>query len=102
MIGDEDLNIYQEKNSTQSLVNEIWNVVEDLAYRSYLIPQYKYAMLDDHLPFINAGYPTALLIDFDYPYCIPPQIRLSMFLQKVCRSSVMCWCNGFLNRNKFI
>lgn len=68
MIGDEDLNIYQEKNSSQSLVNEIWNVVENLGYQTYLIPQYKYAMMDDHLPFINAGYQTALLIDFDYPY----------------------------------
>lgn len=68
MIGDEDLNIYQEKNSTQSLVNEIWNVVEDLKYQSFLIPQFKYAMMDDHLPFLNAGYSTALLIDFDYPY----------------------------------
>jgi hypothetical protein len=25
-------------------------------------------MIDDHLPFINVGYPAALLIDFDYPY----------------------------------
>ena len=68
MIGDEDLNIYQEKNSSQSLVDEIWNTAESLDYQSYLIPQYKYAMMDDHLPFINAGYPTALLIDFNYPY----------------------------------
>ncbi|MGV8027274.1 MAG: M28 family peptidase [Anaerolineaceae bacterium] len=68
MIGDEDLNIYQEKNSSSTLVDEIWNVAADLNYQSYLIPQYKYAMMDDHLPFINAGYPTALLIDFDYPY----------------------------------
>jgi len=42
--------------------------VEDLKYQSFLIPQFKYAMMDDHLPFLNAGYSTALLIDFDYPY----------------------------------
>ena len=25
-------------------------------------------MIDDHLPFIELGIPTSLLIDFDYPY----------------------------------
>jgi len=68
MIGDEDLTIYQEKNSTQTLVDEIWNVADDLGYHAVFIPQEKYALLDDHLPFINAGIPAALLIDFDYPY----------------------------------
>ena len=68
MIGDEDLNIYQEKNSTPALVDELWNIATDLGYQSYLIPEYKYAMIDDHLAFVNQGIDTALLIDFDYPY----------------------------------
>jgi hypothetical protein len=25
-------------------------------------------MIDDHLPFKQRGFPTALIIDFDYPY----------------------------------
>lgn len=68
MIGDEDLNIYQEKNSNEDLVSEIWNTAADLDYQSYFIPQYKYTMIDDHLPFVNAEYSAALVIDFDYPY----------------------------------
>jgi len=68
MVGDEDLNIYQEKNSDQSLVDEIWAAAAELEYQSYFIPQYKYSMIDDHLPFVNAGYPATLVIDFDYPY----------------------------------
>ena len=68
MIGDEDLNVYMEKNSTASLVEEVWNIAKDMDYQTAIIPEYKYAMLDDHLPFINIGYPAALLIDFDYPY----------------------------------
>lgn len=68
MIGDKDLNIYQEKNSTPTLVTEIWMSAKELGYEAQLIPEYKYAMIDDHLPFINQGIDTALLIDFDYPY----------------------------------
>lgn len=68
MIGDEDLNIYREKNSTATLVDELWNIATDLGYQSYLIPEFKYAMIDDHLAFVNQGIDTALLIDFDYPY----------------------------------
>ena len=68
MVGDENLDIYKEKNSSSELVDEIWNVALDLNYQSYFIPQYKYTMIDDHLPFVKAGYSAALLIDFDYPY----------------------------------
>ncbi len=68
MVGDEDLNIYQEKNSDADLVNEIWNIAAEMNYQTYFIPQYKYTMIDDHLPFVNAGYSAALVIDFDYPY----------------------------------
>ena len=25
-------------------------------------------MIDDHLPFVEKGIPTSLIIDFDYPY----------------------------------
>ncbi len=68
MIGDEDLHIYQEKNSTTTLMTEIWQVAAELGYDSQLIPEYKYAMIDDHLSFLNQGIDTVLLIDFDYPY----------------------------------
>jgi Predicted aminopeptidases len=68
MIGDADLNIYQEQNSDPSLTASIWAVAEGLGYQSKFIPEYKYSMLDDHTPFLEAGIPAVDIIDFDYPY----------------------------------
>ncbi len=68
MIGDKDLNIYEEKNSNPKLINEIWSEAANLGYSAQFIPQYKYSMLDDHTPFLNAGISAIDIIDFDYPY----------------------------------
>jgi Zn-dependent M28 family amino/carboxypeptidase len=67
MIGDTDLNIYMERNSNSDLNNEIWGVASKLGY-SQFIPTYKYNMIDDHTPFIQAGIRAVDVIDFDYPY----------------------------------
>jgi Zn-dependent M28 family amino/carboxypeptidase len=68
MVADKDLNIYMEKNSDPILTEKIWSTAKNLGYGHIFIDQPKYAMIDDHLPFINLGVPSALLIDFDYPY----------------------------------
>ncbi|HAF62243.1 MAG TPA: hypothetical protein DCK95_07950 [Anaerolineaceae bacterium] len=68
MIGDAKLNVFQEKNSTPDLVEEIWTAAEELDYLSYFIPEEKYTMIDDHVPFLNHGIPAVLLIDFDYDF----------------------------------
>jgi glutaminyl-peptide cyclotransferase len=68
MIGDADLNIYKERNSDPGLTNEIWAIAARLGHQDTFIPEYKYAMIDDHTPFVEAGIRAALLIDFDYPY----------------------------------
>jgi glutaminyl-peptide cyclotransferase len=68
MIGDKDLNIYMERNSTTSLVTEIWKLAADLGYQDKFIPALKWSMEDDHTPFLEAGLPAADIIDFDYPY----------------------------------
>lgn len=68
MIGDADLNVYLEKNSTDVLRREIWAAAEKLSFEEYLIPQEKYSILDDHTPFLELGIPAADLIDFDYPH----------------------------------
>ena len=68
MIGDARLGIYKEKNSTASLVESIWDEAKKLGYSSYFFQDYKYSIIDDHLPFINKGIPTCLIIDLDYPY----------------------------------
>jgi hypothetical protein len=68
MIGDADLNIYKERNSNPELTDEIWAVAKGLGYENVFIPEYKHSMLDDHMPFIQAGMPAVDIIDFDYPY----------------------------------
>ena len=68
MIGDADLNVYQEYNSDAALTTQIWETAADLGYGSQFIPEYKHSMQDDHRPFLQAGIRAVLLIDFDYPY----------------------------------
>lgn len=67
MIGDSDLQIYLENNSDPELSRQIWDVGQKLGYHQF-ISEPKYTILDDHIPFLEAGIPAADLIDFDYPY----------------------------------
>ena len=68
MIGDADLNIYREKNSDQALTDELFGIAAQLGYSKQFINREKYAMYDDHVPFLEQGIPAADLIDFDYPW----------------------------------
>jgi hypothetical protein len=68
MIGDADLNVYFEMNSDPALSEEIWGVAASLGYSEAIIPLPRHRMLDDHIPFKNAGIPAVDMIDFDYPY----------------------------------
>jgi Zn-dependent M28 family amino/carboxypeptidase len=67
MVGDKNLDIYKESNSDRGINNEIWSIAKDLGY-SQFIPTYKYNMIDDHTPFLDAGIRAVDVIDFDYPY----------------------------------
>ena len=70
MIGDADLNIYQDINSLNAypaLTTKIFAAAERLGLKGFYASP-KYQIIDDHIPFINAGVPSAVLIDFDYPY----------------------------------
>lgn len=67
MVGDADLHLYVERNSNRQLVDEIWGVAADLGHDAF-IPEPKWTILDDHIPFLRRGMPAADLIDFDYPY----------------------------------
>jgi len=68
MIGDTNLNIYQERNSDQQLTAEIWQAAEKLGYGSQFIPKPGLSILDDHTPFLERGMRAVDIIDFDYPY----------------------------------
>jgi glutaminyl-peptide cyclotransferase len=68
MVGDKDLNIYMEKNSNPELMQDIWEIAASLGYSNYFIPRMKYAIHDDHIPFVRAGITSVDIIDYDYPY----------------------------------
>ena len=68
MVGDSDLNLYFEQNSDPALGSEIWAVAAQLGYGDTFIARPKHSLLDDHIPFMEAGIPAVDIIDFDYPY----------------------------------
>ncbi len=68
MVGDADQRFYYERNSDPALQARLWQIAADLGYGEHFIPQYKYGMLDDHIPFAQRGIPAVDIIDFDYPY----------------------------------
>jgi Zn-dependent M28 family amino/carboxypeptidase len=68
MIGDADLNIFMERNSDPEFTRQIWETARSLGYESAFIPEYKYQVLDDHIPFIEKGLRAVDIIDLDYPY----------------------------------
>ncbi|MGD0002910.1 MAG: M28 family peptidase [Anaerolineaceae bacterium] len=68
MIGDKNLDIYYERNSTPELSQAIWSIADQAGYQHQFIPKEKYSMEDDHTPFLEQGIRAVDIIDFDYPY----------------------------------
>jgi len=94
MIGDRDLEIFKEKNSDQYLSREIWDCASRLGYSSYFIDREKYRIIDDHIPFIEAGIPSVDIIDFDYPYYHTSNDTLDKVSEKSLRivgESILYW-----------
>lgn len=67
MVGDRDLQLFIEKNSDPDLVQEIWELADQLGYPAFINTP-KYSMIDDHSPFLRIGVPAVDIIDFDYPF----------------------------------
>lgn len=70
MVGDRRLELPMEGyswNAARDLTEAIWRRANELG-----LPAFQYrlgpAIMDDHLPLIQAGLPTIDIIDFDYPY----------------------------------
>lgn len=68
MVGDKNLNIQQEKQSSARLTKEIWAVAKELGYGQYFLDEQKYSIMDDHVPFLEAGIPAIDIIDIEYRY----------------------------------
>ena len=66
MIGDADLDILHDGNSSQSLLKLIWDTAEKIGYRKYFTKMAS-ATDDDHMPFVRMGVNAADVIDLNYP-----------------------------------
>jgi Zn-dependent M28 family amino/carboxypeptidase len=67
MIGDADLNINRDSNSTPALLAVVEQAATRLGYQSHFFRR-EIAAEDDHQPFAAVGVPVADLIDFEYGY----------------------------------
>lgn len=69
MVGDASPSFPVESLSAQHanvVVRKVWRAAERLGYRDYFPTGVGRELRDDHVPLIEAGLPTANLIDFDY------------------------------------
>jgi Zn-dependent M28 family amino/carboxypeptidase len=67
MIGDRDLDIRRDGGSAPWLNGVLWRTAERLGHERHFLDEVVH-VLDDHVPFLHAGVPAALLIDFNYPH----------------------------------
>jgi Zn-dependent M28 family amino/carboxypeptidase len=65
MIGDKDLNVVRDLNSTPWLLDLVKQAATRYNFQHYFF-QTENTIEDDHLPFVHRGVPCADLIDFDY------------------------------------
>jgi Zn-dependent M28 family amino/carboxypeptidase len=65
MIGDKDLTLRRDLNSTPWLTDLVWQVAEEKGYGAHFLEE-EQSIVDDHVPFVEAGVPAVDLIDFNY------------------------------------
>jgi glutaminyl-peptide cyclotransferase len=65
MIGDADLDIQRDAESTPWLTDMVFTAAHRLGYTKEFLDS-QGAATDDHIPFVNAGVAAVDLIDFDY------------------------------------
>lgn len=65
MIGDRDLDIRRDSNSTPWLVDIVWAAAARLGHGSTFVDALT-TIEDDHVPFVRAGVPSVDIIDLNY------------------------------------
>jgi glutaminyl-peptide cyclotransferase len=65
MIGDQNLDILNDSNSSSTLRDQVKQIAARLGYSKYFRTE-QGGIDDDHIPFINAGVNAIDLIDFDF------------------------------------
>ena len=69
MIGDRDLQVFQEGNSAANapeVVERVWSRAEALGYGRVFRPTVGYTLIDDHVSLQQAGLRTIDVVDFNY------------------------------------
>ena len=75
MIGDKDLDIWYETNSTKNLMDMVWKTAKSEGLES-ILSESRGAIEDDHIPFLGAGVPSVDIIDLNYAYWHTPEDTL--------------------------
>jgi hypothetical protein len=65
MVGDRDLHMKRDLNSTPWLTDIVWAAAKKSKLDSYFVPQTT-QIEDDHIPFMQAGVPSVDIIDLEY------------------------------------
>lgn len=76
MVGDKNLQIFQEQNSllaAPDVVQLVWSTAAELGYQQYFIPRPNWSIIDDHVELQKAGIPAIDVLDFDYPWWHTPE-----------------------------
>lgn len=71
MVGDSDLQIYQEGNSltgAPEVVDLVWTVARKAGHGAVFIPTMRWTITDDHLSLQARGIRAIDVVDFDYPH----------------------------------
>jgi len=69
MVGDRDLDIYPEVESSRRAANLVAIVIDaaHATHATHFHDQPRHSIIDDHIPLLDAGLPAVDIIDFDYP-----------------------------------
>lgn len=72
MIGQKNLRVQPEANSTKWLADLVWKTGDRLHYENVFVPKEESGVTDDHGPFLKRGVPSVDIIEADwltgYPY----------------------------------
>lgn len=67
MVGDASQQLYYEQTSDKGIREGVWQVANTIGFSTFVAEE-RYAVLDDHTPFLQRGLRAIDIIDFDYPY----------------------------------
>lgn len=81
MIGDKNLTIRRDSNSTPWLVDIVWSAAARLGHTAFF-PNELTTIEDDHIPFARAGVPVVDIIDLENPTWHTAQDNLDNVSQK--------------------